>query len=61
MKTFRIMLVILNEDCENEMEHWDVKMAFTQAPLEEKIYLCQPEGFEIGEKGKKVCLLKKSL
>jgi hypothetical protein len=61
MKTFRIMLVILNEDCENEMEHWDVKMAFTQAPLEEKIYLCQPEGFEIGEKGKNICLLKKSL
>ncbi len=27
-KTFRIMLSILNEDPENEMEHWDVKMAF---------------------------------
>ena len=34
VKTFRLLLSVLNEDPENEMEH--VKMAFTQAPLEEK-------------------------
>ena len=60
-KSFRIMLAILNEDPENEMEHWDVKMAFTQAPLEDEIFMHEPEGFETEEKEKQVCLLKKSL
>ena len=59
-KTFRIMLAILNEDVEYEMEHWDVKMAFTMAPVEEELYMYQPEGFV--EKGTDyVCRLKKSL
>ena len=60
-KSFRIMLAILNEDPENEMEHWDVKMAFTQAPLEDEIFMYEPEGFETENKEKEVCLLKKSL
>ena len=60
-KSFRIMLSILNEDPENEMEHWDVKMAFTQAPLEDEIFMYEPEGFETEKKEKEVCLLKKSL
>ena len=38
-KSFRIMLSILNESPFNEMEHWDVKMAFTQAPLEDEIFM----------------------
>ena len=59
-KTFRIMLAILNEDVEYEMEHWDVKMAFTMAPVEEELHMYQPEGFV--EKGTDyVCRLKKSL
>ena len=59
-KSFRIMLCILNEDPSYEMEHWDVRMAFTQATLDEELYMCQPELFEIdGEE--KVCRLKKSL
>ena len=33
-KSFRIMLAMLNEDPTHEMDHWDVKMAFTQAPVE---------------------------
>lgn len=61
VKTFRIMLVILNEDPTFEMEHWDVKMAFTVAPLEETLYMAEPEGYETGAKGENVCLLKKSL
>ena len=32
-KSFRIMLSILNEDPTYEMEHWYVKMAFTQATV----------------------------
>jgi hypothetical protein len=59
-KSFRIMLSILNEDPENEMEHWDVKMAFTHAPLEEEVYMYEPEGFE-SEGAKKVCKLLRSL
>ena len=67
------MLVLLNEDSTFEMEHWDVKMAFTQAPLEEELYMELPDGFELceEEEGKKTfcetktthfcCRLKKSL
>ena len=42
------------------MEHWDVKMAFTQAPIEDEIFMYEPEGFET-EGEKKICRLKKSL
>jgi hypothetical protein len=42
-KSLRVMLSILNEDPALEMEHWDVKMAFTQAPVEEELYM-QPAG-----------------
>ena len=59
-KSFRIMLSILNESPTHEMEHWDVKMAFTQAYLDEEIFMHEPEGYEtLGEK--MVCLLKKSI
>ena len=60
-KSFRIMLSILNEDPENEMEHWDVKMAFTQAKLDETLFMIEPENFETGKNGSNVCLLLKSL
>ena len=45
-KSFRIMLVILNECETNEMEHWDIKQAFTQATLDEDLYMYQPELYE---------------
>ena len=32
VKSFRIMLSILNENPEHEMEHWDVKMGFYPGP-----------------------------
>jgi hypothetical protein len=54
------MLAMLNEDPTHEMEHWDVKMAFTEAPLDEEIFMYQPEGYE-KEGEEKICLLKKSL
>ena len=59
VKSFRIMLSILNEDPSHEMEHWDVKMAFTQAPLADEIYMYEPDGFE--SENSSVCKLKKSL
>ena len=55
------MLAILNEDPTYEMEHWDVKMAFTIAPLDEILYMAEPEGDEKGKTGDFVCWLKKSL
>ena len=58
-KSFRTMLIILNEDPTFEMEHWDVRMAFTQAYLEEELYMYQPEGFE--KDAASVCRLLKSL
>jgi hypothetical protein len=58
-KSFRTMLIILNEDPSHEFEHWDVKMAFTQATLTEEIFMHQPENFVIGEDS--ICRLKKSL
>ena len=39
----------------------DVTTAFLHGELEEKIYMDQPRGFEVRDKEKKVCLLKKSL
>ena len=61
-KTFRIMLVILNEDPSYEMQHWDVKLAFTKAPVDEELYMYQPEGFEQKQGSSTlVCRLKKSL
>ena len=59
-KSFRIMLGILNEDPTHELEHWDVRMAFTQAKLEEEIYMHQPELFE-DRPDDFVCQLIKSL
>ena len=60
-KSFRIMLVILNSDKTFSMEHWDVKMAFTVAPVTEELYMSQPEGFIPVGKENFVCRLKKSL
>ena len=61
VKSFRIMLSILNEDPSYEMEHWDVKMAFTQAFLEDEIFMYQPEGYEKKGQEKEICKLRKSL
>ena len=62
-KSFRLLLVILNEDAQNEMQHWDVKMAFTKAAVDEELYMYQPEGFEKKSVDGKllVCKLKKAL
>ena len=60
-KTFRTLLSILNSNSDFSMEHWDVKMAFTVAPIEEELYMYQPEGFVKPCKEKYVCRLKKSL
>jgi hypothetical protein len=60
-KSFRIMLAILNEDPTHEMDHWDVKMAFTQAPVDELLFMYPPEGVADPTTFGKVCKLQKSL
>ena len=59
-KSFRTMLIILNDDKFYEMEHWDIKMAFTQADLTEELFMYQPELYEKNPE-ELVCRLKKSL
>jgi hypothetical protein len=58
-KSFRIMLVILNENSTHELEHWDIRQAFTQAKLEEEL-ICMPELFE-DQPDDFVCRLLKSI
>jgi hypothetical protein len=61
-KSFRILLSLLNEDSTFDMQHWDVKMAFTKAPVEEDLFMYQPESFEQKKDGPMlVCHLKKAL
>ena len=61
-KSFRMMMAILNEDPTYELEHWDVKMAFTKAPVEEELYMYQPEDFEKKDGNcTYVCRLRKAL
>ena len=55
-KTFRTFLVILNLDPTYTMEHWDIKQAFVNAPLDETIYVYPVKGFE--KKGFEKCILK---
>lgn len=58
--SIRILLqIVAAEDL--ELEQLDVKTAFLHGELVEKIYMKQPEGYEIEGKEDWVCLLKKSL
>ena len=59
-KSFRIMLAILAMDPSYEMEHWDIRQAFTSAPLADEIYMHLPENFD-EKKNSVVLKLQKSL
>jgi hypothetical protein len=57
-KSFRTLLAIWNLDPTLVMEHWDIKQAFVNAPLDETIYVHPVVGF--GEPGQ-ILKLKKAL
>ena len=59
-KSFRFLLAIWNCYPDFGFEHWDVKSAFTNAPIEEIIYVHQVPGFEKEGTSGKVLLLKKA-
>ena len=58
-KSFRTLLVLWNLDPTLSMEHWDIKQAFVNAPLDETIYVHPVPGFSDGEG--QVLKLKKAL
>ena len=60
-KSFRILLTLYNRDKDMSMQHWDVKQAFVNAPLEETVYVQQVKGFEKEWAFGKVLKLKKAL
>ena len=43
-KSFRVLLALYNKDENMSMQHWDVKQAFVNAPLEETVYVHQIKG-----------------
>jgi len=45
-KSFRILLTIWNMYPKMQFEHWDIKTAFVNAPLNEMVYCRQIPGFE---------------
>lgn len=59
-KTLRILLSLINSRDMN-LELMDVQTAYLNAPLKEKVYMSQPEGFEEGDRESIVCLLLKAL
>ena len=60
-KSLRVLLSIWNCFPEFSFEHWDVKSAFTNAPIEETVYVHQVPGFEKEGTAGKVLLLRKAL
>jgi len=60
-KSFRIPLALYNSSEEYSMQHWDVKQAFVNAPIEETVYVHQIKGCEKEGEERSVLRLKKAL
>ena len=60
-KMLRMILQMYNSDPSFNCEHWDVSNAFVNAPIDEVIYIAQPEGHAIRGKESWVLRLHKAL
>ena len=46
-QTLRVLMIIYNSDASFSCVHWDVKSAFVNAPIEEDIWIEQPDGHDV--------------
>ena len=46
-QTLRILMVIYNSDPTYSCVHWDIKSAFVNAPIDEHIWIEQPDGHDL--------------
>ena len=62
-KTLRVLLCIYNSNSTYSCEHWDIKNAFVNAPIDEDIWIELPEGHSVPgvDKSKHVLRLAKAL
>ena len=61
IKMLRMILQMYNSDPTFKCEHWDVSNAFVNAPIDELIYIAQPEGHVVHGKENWVMRLHKAL
>ena len=61
VKMLRMILQMYNSDPTFMCEHWDVSNAFVNAPIEETIYIAQPEGHAVHGKEHWILKLHKAL
>jgi hypothetical protein len=54
-KTFRVLMQLWNASSDHNFEHWDIKAAFINAPIEEDIWISQPNGHEVAGSEDMVC------
>ena len=59
-KSIRIILA-LSAALDLELHQMDVVIAFLNGELDEEVCMEQPDGFEVGDPNKFVCLLTKTL
>lgn len=61
VKMLRIILQVYNSDPSYQCEHWDVSNAFVNAPIDEIIYVAQPEGHAVQGRENWIMRLHKAL
>ena len=58
--SFRVIIALVAH-FDFELHQMDVKMTFLNGPLEEEVYMKQPEGFSCSDNEHSVCKLSKSI
>ena len=57
-QTLRVLMIIYNSDASFSCVHWDVKSAFVNAPIEEDIWIEQPDGHDVANFPRSTFVLK---